>query len=50
MSTRRKSAVTVWWQIHHVKEGDWLVRSMAPTGEVFGGKANTLDADPSSAC
>ena len=40
-------SVTVGGKVVTLKEGDWLSRD-GSTGEVFAGKANTLDADPSS--
>jgi pyruvate,orthophosphate dikinase len=40
-------SVTVGGKVVTLKEGDWLSLD-GSTGEVFAGKANTLDADPSS--
>ncbi|MGD0046695.1 MAG: pyruvate, phosphate dikinase [Bryobacteraceae bacterium] len=40
-------SVTVGGNVVTLKEGDWLSLD-GSTGEVFAGKANTLDADPSS--
>jgi pyruvate,orthophosphate dikinase len=40
-------SVTVGGKVVILKEGDWLSLD-GSTGEVFAGKANTLDADPSS--
>ena len=40
-------SVTVGGKVITLKEGDWLSLD-GSTGEVFAGKANTLDADPSS--
>jgi pyruvate,orthophosphate dikinase len=39
--------VTVNGKVVTLKEGDWISLD-GSTGEVFGGKANTLDADPTS--
>src|SRR5215475_12417504 len=39
--------ITVNGKTQTLKEGDWLSLD-GSTGEVFSGKANTLDADPSS--
>jgi pyruvate,orthophosphate dikinase len=40
-------SVTVGGKVVTLKEGDWLSLD-GSTGEVFAGKANTIDADPSS--
>jgi pyruvate,orthophosphate dikinase len=44
---KRLVSVTVGGKVVTLKEGDWLSLD-GSTGEVFAGKANTLDADPSS--
>jgi pyruvate,orthophosphate dikinase len=44
---KRQVSVTVGGKAITLKEGDWLSLD-GSTGEVFAGKANTLDADPSS--
>jgi len=44
---KKEVTVTVNGKTQTLKEGDWLSLD-GSTGEVFGGKANTLDADPSS--
>ena len=46
-STRRQVTVTAGGKAVTLKEGDWLSLD-GSTGEVFAGKANTLDADPTS--
>ncbi|HEV3331467.1 MAG TPA: pyruvate, phosphate dikinase [Bryobacteraceae bacterium] len=43
----RQVSVTVGGKVVTLKEGDWLSLD-GSTGEVFAGKANTLDADPTS--
>ncbi|MGD0666573.1 MAG: pyruvate, phosphate dikinase [Bryobacteraceae bacterium] len=44
---KKQVSVTVGGKLVTLKEGDWLSLD-GSTGEVFAGKANTLDADPSS--
>ncbi|MGA2274391.1 MAG: pyruvate, phosphate dikinase [Bryobacteraceae bacterium] len=44
---KKQVSVTVGGKAVTLKEGDWLSLD-GSTGEVFAGKANTLDADPSS--
>jgi pyruvate,orthophosphate dikinase len=44
---KKEVSVTVGGKTVTLKEGDWLSLD-GSTGEVFAGKANTLDADPSS--
>ena len=44
---KKEVGVTAGGKALILKEGDWLSLD-GSTGEVFGGKANTLDADPSS--
>ncbi|HEY9139749.1 MAG TPA: pyruvate, phosphate dikinase, partial [Bryobacteraceae bacterium] len=44
---KKQVSVTVGGKVVTLKEGDWLSLD-GSTGEVFAGKANTLDADPSS--
>jgi pyruvate,orthophosphate dikinase len=44
---KKEVSVTVGGKVVTLKEGDWLSLD-GSTGEVFAGKANTLDADPSS--
>ena len=44
---KKEVGVTVGGKAVTLKEGDWLSLD-GSTGEVFAGKANTLDADPSS--
>jgi pyruvate, orthophosphate dikinase len=44
---KKEVTVTVGGKTVTLKEGDWLSLD-GSTGEVFAGKANTLDADPSS--
>jgi pyruvate,orthophosphate dikinase len=44
---KKEVTVTVNGKSQTLREGDWLSLD-GSTGEVFGGKANTLDADPSS--
>jgi pyruvate, orthophosphate dikinase len=44
---KKQVAVTVGGKAVVLKEGDWISLD-GSTGEVFAGKANTLDADPSS--
>jgi pyruvate,orthophosphate dikinase len=44
---KKEVTVTVNGKTQTLREGDWLSLD-GSTGEVFGGKANTLDADPSS--
>src|SRR5689334_20781202 len=44
---KKEVSVTVNGKTQTLKEGDWLSLD-GSTGEVFGGKANTLDADPTS--
>jgi len=44
---KKEVTVTVDGKTQTLKEGDWLSLD-GSTGEVFGGKANTLDADPKS--
>ena len=44
---KKEVSVTVGGKTITLKEGDWLSLD-GSTGEVFAGKANTLDADPSS--
>jgi pyruvate,orthophosphate dikinase len=44
---KKEVTVTVNGKAQTLKEGDWLSLD-GSTGEVFAGKANTLDADPSS--
>jgi len=44
---QKQVSVTVGGKTVTLKEGDWLSLD-GSTGEVFSGKANTLDADPSS--
>jgi pyruvate,orthophosphate dikinase len=44
---KKEVVVTVGGKTLTLKEGDWLSLD-GSTGEVFNGKANTLDADPSS--
>ncbi|MGO9229195.1 MAG: pyruvate, phosphate dikinase [Bryobacteraceae bacterium] len=44
---KKQVSVTVGGKVVALKEGDWLSLD-GSTGEVFAGKANTLDADPSS--
>jgi pyruvate,orthophosphate dikinase len=44
---KKEVGVTVGGKSITFREGDWLSLD-GSTGEVFGGKANTLDADPSS--
>jgi len=44
---KKTVSVTVNGKAMTLKEGDWLSLD-GSTGEVFGGKANTLDADPTS--
>jgi pyruvate,orthophosphate dikinase len=44
---RKQMSVTVGGKTITLKEGDWLSLD-GSTGEVFAGRANTLDADPSS--
>jgi pyruvate,orthophosphate dikinase len=44
---KKEVTVTAGGKTLTLKEGDWLSLD-GSTGEVFGGKANTLDADPSS--
>jgi pyruvate, orthophosphate dikinase len=44
---KKEVTVTVGGKTLTLKEGDWLSLD-GSTGEVFGGKANTLEADPSS--
>src|SRR5579863_1610393 len=45
--SKKTVTVTVNGKVQTLKEGDWLSLD-GSTGEVFGGKANTLDADPTS--
>ena len=44
---KKQVSVTVGGKVVTLKEGDWLSLD-GSTGEVFAGKANTIDADPSS--
>jgi pyruvate, orthophosphate dikinase len=44
---KKQVSVAVGGKVVTLKEGDWLSLD-GSTGEVFAGKANTLDADPSS--
>src|SRR5579863_5483145 len=44
---KKQVSVTVGGKAVTLKEGDWLSLD-GSTGEVFQGKANTLDADPTS--
>ena len=44
---KKQVSVTVGGKVVTLQEGDWLSLD-GSTGEVFAGKANTLDADPSS--
>src|SRR5579863_8622106 len=44
---KKEVSVTVGGKTQTLREGDWLSLD-GSTGEVFGGKANTLDADPTS--
>jgi pyruvate,orthophosphate dikinase len=44
---KKEVTVTVNGKVQTLKEGDWLSLD-GSTGEVFAGKANTLDADPAS--
>src|ERR1022692_460367 len=44
---KKEVTVTVNGKLQTLKEGDWLSLD-GSTGEVFAGKANTLDADPKS--
>ncbi len=44
---KKEVAVTVKGKVLTLKEGDWLSLD-GSTGEVFAGKANTIDADPAS--
>ena len=44
---KKTVTVSVGGKVQTLKEGDWLSLD-GSTGEVFGGKANTLDADPTS--
>jgi pyruvate,orthophosphate dikinase len=44
---KKTVTVAVGGKVQTLKEGDWLSLD-GSTGEVFGGKANTLDADPTS--
>ncbi|MBZ5574977.1 MAG: pyruvate, phosphate dikinase [Acidobacteriia bacterium] len=44
---KKQVSVTVGGKTVTLKEGDWLSLD-GSTGEVFGGRANTLDADPTS--
>jgi pyruvate,orthophosphate dikinase len=44
---KKEVSVTVNGKVVTLKEGDWISLD-GSTGEVFAGKANTLDADPSS--
>jgi pyruvate, orthophosphate dikinase len=45
--SKKTVTVAVNGKVQTLKEGDWLSLD-GSTGEVFGGKANTLDADPTS--
>jgi pyruvate,orthophosphate dikinase len=44
---KKEINVTVNGKVQTLREGDWISLD-GSTGEVFGGKANTLDADPTS--
>src|SRR5579863_2591452 len=44
---KKEVSVTVGGKTQTLREGDWLSLD-GSTGEVFGGRANTLDADPTS--
>src|SRR5581483_93586 len=44
---KKEVSVTVGGKVQTLKEGDWLSLD-GSTGEVFAGKANTIEADPSS--
>ncbi len=44
---KKEIIVTVNGKVQTLREGDWISLD-GSTGEVFGGKANTLDADPTS--
>jgi pyruvate,orthophosphate dikinase len=44
---KKEVSVTLGGKVQTLKEGDWLSLD-GSTGEVFAGKANTIDADPSS--